>query len=115
MDGLWLRLVDVEAALAGRRYSVEGSLILEVVDSFCPWNHRRYRLEGGPDAAHCQPSHEPADLTLSAADLAASYLGGARLGTLSRAGRVRAATDRALKLADTMFATSRQPWCIHDF
>ena len=114
-DGLWLRLLDVEAALAGRRYAVEGSLILEVVDSFCPWNHRRYRLEGGPDGAHCRPSAEPADLTLSAADLGASYLGGVKLGTLSRAGRVRAATDKALKLADTMFATSMQPWCIHDF
>ena len=114
-DGLWLRLVDVQAALAGRRYAVEGSLILDVVDSFCPWNHRRYRLEGGPDGAQCRPSREPADLTLSAADLAAAYLGGAKLGTLSRAGRVRAATDKALKLTDAMLATSKQPWCIHDF
>ena len=114
-DGLWLRLVDVEAALAGRRYAVEGSLILDVVDSFCPWNHRRYRLEGGPDGSSCRPSGEPADLTLSAADLAAAYLGGVKLGTLSRAGRVQAATDKTLKLADAMFATPKQPWCIHDF
>ena len=114
-DGMWLRLVDVEAALAGRAYAVEGNLVLDVVDSFCPWNHRRYRLEGGPDGAKCRQSQDTADLTLSAADLAAAYLGGVKLGTLSRAGRVRAADDKAVKLADAMFATSRQPWCIHDF
>ena len=37
-DGLWLRLVDVAAALAQRRYAEEGRLVIEVKDDVCPWN-----------------------------------------------------------------------------
>src|SRR5206468_2502495 len=31
-DGLWLRLVDIPAALAARRYAVEGTLTIEIRD-----------------------------------------------------------------------------------
>src|SRR5207302_9785149 len=37
-DGIWLRLVDVPTALAGRRYAAEGRLTLRVRDALCPWN-----------------------------------------------------------------------------
>src|SRR5207245_8731473 len=47
-DGLWLRLVDVPAALAGRRYAGEGRLGLRVRDAFCPWNDGHFELSGGP-------------------------------------------------------------------
>jgi len=36
-DGLWVRLVDVGAALAARSYTPDGSVVVEVVDRFCPW------------------------------------------------------------------------------
>src|ERR1044071_9766811 len=43
-DSLWLRLVAVGAALAAR--SLEGDVVLEVGDAFCPWNYGRYALDG---------------------------------------------------------------------
>ncbi|MGH9061348.1 MAG: GNAT family N-acetyltransferase, partial [Acidimicrobiales bacterium] len=43
-DWLWLRLVDVRAALASRRYSVAGSVVVEVADPACPWNEGRWYL-----------------------------------------------------------------------
>ena len=46
-DGLWVRLVDVGAALSGRTYSGDGSIVFEVADEFCPWNEGRWKLEGG--------------------------------------------------------------------
>jgi predicted acetyltransferase len=58
-DHLWVRLVDLPAALGGRRYPAEGSLVLEVTDSFCPWNEGRWLLEGGPDGARCRPAASP--------------------------------------------------------
>ncbi len=114
-DELWLRIVDARAALSGRRYAQEGRLTLDVWDSFCPWNEGRFELAGGPDGSECNPTSKEPDLSLSIADLAAVYLGGARFGTLTRAGRVQEQTPGAARRADAMFATELQPWCIVHF
>jgi predicted acetyltransferase len=45
-DGLWVRLIDVGAALSARTYAAGGALVLEVADESCPWNEGRWRLEG---------------------------------------------------------------------
>ena len=37
-DGLWVRLVDVAAALAARTYRSDPAVVLDVTDAFCPWN-----------------------------------------------------------------------------
>src|SRR2546430_12909945 len=87
-DGVWLRLVDVPAALKGRRYAVDGRLALRVRDPFCPWNDGQYELIGGPDGAECRSNGSTPDLALDAADLAALFLGGNRFRTLFEAGRV---------------------------
>ena len=114
-DALWVRLVDVRAALSGRRYMRSDRLVLEVRDEFCPWNEGRYELEGGPDGALCSASDGAADIVLSAADLATTYLGTARFTTLSHAGRVEEQTRGALERADAMFATELAPWCPYGF
>jgi predicted acetyltransferase len=43
-DQLWLRLLDLPAALAARRYAAEGELVFEVTDALRPTNQGRYRL-----------------------------------------------------------------------
>jgi predicted acetyltransferase len=55
-DSLWLRLVDVGAALAAR--SLEGAVVLEVADSFCSWNDARYTLDGAPTEGGCGSAAE---------------------------------------------------------
>ena len=112
IDASWLRLVDVSGALAGRTYASEGSLVLEVRDPFCEWNEGRLRLDGGVEGAVCKATGQEPDLTLSAADLGAAYLGGVKLRTLHHAGRVDEHTPGALARADVMFAAARQPWCL---
>jgi predicted acetyltransferase len=114
-DGIWLRLVDVAGALAGRRYAVDDRLALRVRDAFCPWNDGQFDLVGGPTGAECRPLNGGADLALDAADLAALYLGGNRFRTLADAGRVEELRPGAIARADTMFATSRVPWCPSHF
>jgi predicted acetyltransferase len=114
-DGLWIRLVDVAAALSGRRYMRNDSLVLEVRDAFCPWNDGRYALDGGPDGAHCRKTSSEPDFALSAADLAATYLGAVSFTTLSLAGRVEERKNGALRRADVMFATELKPWCPYSF
>ena len=114
-DGIWLRLVDVAAALAGRRYANQGRLVLRVRDAFAPWNDGHYELNGGPTDAVCERCTDDPDLELSAADLAAVYLGGNRFRTLHQAGRMQELHRGAVARADAMFATDRTPWCPSHF
>jgi predicted acetyltransferase len=109
-DGLWLRILDIPAALNARRYQVEGSLVLEVVDAFRPATSGNYLLEAGPGFARCERTPRPADLSLGIADLGAAYLGGTRLATLAEAGRV-SGQPAAIDRADLMFAWPIAPWC----
>jgi predicted acetyltransferase len=114
-DGIWLRLVDVAAALEGRRYTVDGRLLLRVRDALCPWNDGQYELIGGPSGAECKPNSGTPDLVLDVADLAALYLGGNRFRALLEAGRVEELRPSAIARADAMFATDRAPWCPSHF
>lgn len=110
-DALWVRLVDLDRALAARTYSAAVDVVLEVTDDVCPWNAGRWRLSGDGTGAVCAPSTDPPDLTVAVRELGAAYLGGTRLGLLAAAGLVTEHTPGALAAADRAFAGERQPWC----
>ncbi|HEX8100369.1 MAG TPA: GNAT family N-acetyltransferase [Actinomycetota bacterium] len=114
-DGLWLRLVDVPRALEGRTYASDGGIVLEVRDEFCPWNTGRYELQVEGGKAECRPTDRSPTLTLESRDLAATYLGGVRFGTLVRAGRVAEHTNGSAAAADRLFSWDPPPWCAHVF
>ncbi|MDI3408596.1 GNAT family N-acetyltransferase [Streptomyces cavernicola] len=114
-DGLYVRPVDVGAALEARTYATDVDVVLEVTDDFCPWNTGRWRLSGGPKGAVCARTDDPAELTLSVRELGAAYLGGVSLGALAAAGRVREERRGALAQAATAFASPVAPWLPHGF
>jgi predicted acetyltransferase len=114
-DHLWVRLLDLPGALAARRYAVSDALVLEVSDPLRPRNQGRFRLEGGPDGAACEPTTAEPDLALGVADLGAAYLGGASLVSLARAERVAERTPGAVGRAERMFAASPPPVCTTHF
>ncbi len=91
-DSLWVRLIDVPAALEARRYAAPVDVVLEVTDPLLTGNAGRWRLTGGPDKATCVRTGEPADLACSITDLGAVYLGGTSLASLAAAGRVQRLT-----------------------
>jgi predicted acetyltransferase len=103
-DGLWVRLVDVGAALAARSYAGDGGLVFEVADEFCGWNEGRWALDGSRTTA-------APDLRLSVDALGCVYLGGFSFAELLRAGRVEEATPGAVARADALFRTDAKPWC----
>lgn len=119
LDGIWLRLVDLPAALAARRYGTADSLVLEVSDAFCPWNAGRWHLattgEAGATTGEATPTDAAPDLVLDTTDLAAVYLGGVRLADLALGGRVVEATPGAVRRADALFVGDRTPWCVTMF
>jgi predicted acetyltransferase len=114
-DGLWVRLVDLPAALAARRYVCPIDLVLEVTDGQLPRNNGRWRLTGGAETATCVRTEDPADLACSVLELGTAYLGGVTLAGLAAAGRVREFTPGAVGSASTAFGWHRQPNPIEAF
>jgi predicted acetyltransferase len=114
-DALWVRLVDVGAALSGRRYATDVEVVFEVSDDFCPWNEGRWLLEGGPDGAKCVRTSRSPDLSLDAADLGATYLGGVGLGPLVRSGRVVERAGAVTARAHAALSWDPRPWAVTFF
>jgi predicted acetyltransferase len=109
-DFLWVRVLDVSAALSARRYPTEGQLVIEVTDTLGIASGR-FVLDGGPDGAACTSTDAAADLTLPVDALGSAYLGGMSLLVLADAGRVDEHSSGALMRADTMFRSAVTPWC----
>jgi predicted acetyltransferase len=118
-DGLWVRIIDVPAALAGRRYSCPVDVVIEVRDDILPANTGRWRLttaagagEAGRGlAASCVRVTSAADLALDVTQLGAAYLGGTRLGTIAEAGLVTELRPGAVRQLSAAMSWDPAPWC----
>ncbi|WP_180357612.1 GNAT family N-acetyltransferase [Streptomyces sp. NP160] len=111
-DGVWVRLLDVPAALAARTYACEVDVVLEVVDDGGLGGvdaSARVRLRGGPDGAECTRTDAAADVRLGVAALGATYLGGTRLGPLARAGLVESDDPAVLARLSAALLGEREP------
>ena len=71
-DGLWIRLIDMQAALEGRGYGAAGAMTFELSDAFCPWNAGRWRLtcQATGDGPRVTGERGEPGLLLDTADLA---------------------------------------------
>lgn len=114
-DALYVRLVDVAAALEVRTYQAPVDVVFEVEDAFCPWNTGRWRLTGDTKGASCTPTADAADLALTVRELGAAYLGGVSLASLASAGRVRELRPGTLTEASLAFGSAVAPWLPHGF
>jgi predicted acetyltransferase len=111
-DALWLRIVDVPAALEGRGYAADGTVVLEVADEFMPEVAGTWRLTTTGGSGRVQATTEPADIRLDITDLGAVYLGAFSFTSLARAGRTTEFTAGARASADRMLASDDPPpWC----
>lgn len=110
-DALWLRVVDVDRALAGRTYAAPIDVVFEVADDTCPWNARRWHLAGDSGGASCEPTAAEPDLALDVRDLGALYLGRPALPALDAAGLVREGTAGSVAAVAAAFRHDPLPWC----
>jgi predicted acetyltransferase len=106
-DSLWVRLVDLPAALSGRTYGEGDPLVFEVRDAICDWNDGRWRLEDGK----CERTDAEPDLLLDVSVLGSAYLGAVSFTQLRDAGRVQELSEGAIRRADALFAWHPLPWC----
>lgn len=109
-DALFIRLVDVDRALASRTYSAQIDVVIDVVDTFCPWNARHWRLTGDEKGASCERTAAAADLSLGVRELGSVFIGGSSLAALASAGLVEERRSGALIEASRAFATDLEPW-----
>ena len=110
-DGIWLRLIDVAAALSARSYAGDAQVVVELTDAFLPENAGRWRL--GPRGA--ERTNATAELALDVTGLASVYLGGFSFADLVRASRAAELAPGAVERADTLFRTAAHPWCMEIF
>lgn len=108
VDGLWLAVLDVPAALAGRRYAAEDRLVLAV-------DGQAFALEGSLDGAQCASTTASSDVALSGEALGALYLGGVPPAALAAAGRLAEHTPGATDRLARLFAWPVAPWCPFQF
>jgi predicted acetyltransferase len=106
-DELWVRVVDVPAALAARAYGAADPVVVEVVDALLPNNSGRYLIS--PHGT--EQTTAPAALTMTVETLGMIYFGAWRPSTLAAVGRLTAHDPAALATADRLFATDRPAWC----
>ena len=114
-DGLWVRVVDVRAALEQRGYAASDRLTLEVRDDFCDWNQGCFDLEMSPEGASCRPTSGSPDVSITVSALASAYLGSATFATLEQAGLVDEGAAGAVQRADRAFAVPYKPWTPYNF
>jgi len=115
MDGPWVRVVDVPAALSARTYGVDDALTFELADASCPWNDGVWQLQADGDQVKIGRATSPPELRLTASELSAMYLGGIACTSLLRAGRIEEATPGAAHRADLLFRSDVPPWCLDHF
>ncbi|MGH3411807.1 MAG: GNAT family N-acetyltransferase [Marmoricola sp.] len=88
-DSLWVRLVDLPAALTGRSYAAPCDVVVEVSDTAAPWNEGSWRIVvDDAGSASVERTSADADLKLPVQALGAAYLGGTNLLGQVRAGVV---------------------------
>jgi hypothetical protein len=103
-DGVWVRLLDAKAALSARSYQDRGSVVIDVIDEFCPWNAGRWRI--GADGV--DRTDESPDLRCDVSVLGLVYLGGVTWTQLARALRVE-----EVVLAPLFERTQSSEWKSH--
>ena len=111
IDGLWIRLVDIPAALGARRYALDGRIVFEISDQFRPATAGRYELVVEDGVGRCERTDSEPDLIGSVNSLGSVYLGGLSFSQLAEASQIEVRNEKILPEADTMFSSSPAPWC----
>ena len=110
-DNVWVRVLDLPAALQGRRYAAPLDVVLDVSDALVPANAGRWRVVVDADgAAAVTRTDADADVRLDVRELGALYLGGRSATALASAGLVSGAPD-ALARVTAAFTSPLAPVC----
>lgn len=103
-DDLWVRIMNVPAALEARRYQADLDIVLDVTDGFRD-DGGRFALQIRDGRARCTPTDAPADLELGLDVLGSLYLGSHQPEPFVAANRLRGKDSEAVRRLGTAFAS----------
>lgn len=87
-DNIWIRLVDLPAALAARGYEGSCDVVVDVTDDLLPDNEGAWRLSVAGGEARATRTTDPVEVRLGVAHLGSAWLGWGNLAAMHRAGVV---------------------------
>lgn len=106
-DHLWVRILDVPAALTARRYESDGEIVLNVTDAQQIANGR-FQLTVVNGSARVVPATDEADIDLPVSALGSILLGHPLTQNLALSGKI-AGTAEAVAALDRLFRTAVPP------
>jgi len=105
-DETWLRIVDVEKALAARQYEGGGTVTIAVDDPLLPGNSISVSIAGDGAAV----TEQRPQLRVGVDGLGSVLLGGVTWRSLAAAGLARADDTAVVDTADRLFGVHDQPY-----
>ena len=118
-DHLWIRIVDVGAALEARRYAGPAAFVLDVTDDlgFAAGRHvltidaagKATVISRSADDSR-EPDGASGHVALTVNELSAIYLGGISAVTLAAAGRIVERSPSSARALDLAFRAEITPW-----
>ncbi|WP_061960580.1 GNAT family N-acetyltransferase [Demequina flava] len=108
-DMIWLRVLDVPAALQARSYAADCDVALAITDKQLPGNEGTWRIRASEGTATVTRTDEPADVTVAAQELGAAYLGGTTFAQLHAAALVSEHRPDAVRDLSRAFACEVAP------
>lgn len=109
-DNVWLRIVDVPAALTARDYLCPVDAVIEVRDPLFPDNAGPWRVTSRDGDGHVESAHgAKPDVVLGIQELSAAYLGGVSVESLGVAGLAEEHRPGAVRGLAAAFASTRLP------
>ncbi len=109
-DALWLRVMDIPAALSARSYDHDGHLVFAVEDASRPGNTGTYRLEVSDGVGQCERVSGAGEVVVDIDVLGHLYLGAGDALGMAAAGRIEGDPGAVASLHRIM-RTDQQPWC----
>ncbi len=103
-DALWLRILDVPAAMEARTYSSDLSVVLDITDGVLGGGGR-YALDVCNGKARCVRTDAAADVHTELSVLGSLYMGVHRASAFATANRLRCSDDETVAQLDAAFAT----------
>ncbi|MFC7448124.1 GNAT family N-acetyltransferase [Rhodococcus daqingensis] len=108
-DAVWVRIMDVPAALTARSFAVDLDVVLEVHDPFLDAGGN-FSLRVVDGRAAVTRTDAPPQARLDLDVLGSLYLGGHRARSFARAGRLWTRDEAVLDRLDLAFGTDREPF-----
>jgi predicted acetyltransferase len=110
LDTLWVRVLDLPAAIAARTYASSADLVVAVDDPFTGHAAGTWRLALRPDGGEAVRVDAVPDVRCDVAEVGAAFLGGSSLVQRAGAGRIEG-DPAAIARWSAAMAHEPQPWC----